>query len=279
MVEFALNQNTCKNLNLLDFIIFSEDFNGIEIDFEKLEEILSKRTSIQEILELLEVYDLKTLSIFALEDFSLCPERDYKLTILPKMRIMMDYLYKLESDLLLVSPSFFDESLDHNNIPKRRIINRTRKRLHHISKIAFKNDIKIGFEFQNCPKSSISTFSDAKLVIEALEGIENVGYVIDLFHLYKSNEIFKVLNEIRENLFLIQLSDFREVDMKGEQLMDDIDRIIPGEGDIDFNEMFDFFRKIRYRNMYSIELSEDCCQKDLFGKIKNIFSDKIQWGS
>ena len=265
MVKFALNQNTCNELDLLDFIAFSKEFDGIEINFEKLNEILSKRTTIQEILELLEVYDLQAISIFGLEDFSLSSERDYKLTILPKMRIMMNYLNKLESDLLLVSPSFFDETLDPRIIPKRRIINKTRKRLHHISKIAFKNDIKIGFEFLNYPESSISTLSDTKIVIEALEGVENVGYVIDLFHLYKSNENFKALNDINDNLFLIQLSDVKDPDKKGEDLKSDLDRMIPGEGDLDFKEMFEFFRKIRYRNLYSIELSDKNCQEKILG--------------
>jgi len=263
MPKFALNQNTCSELNLLDFITFSKEFNGIEINFEKLKEIISNKTNIQDVLELLDVYNLQALSIFGLDHFSLCSERDFKLNILPKMRLMMDYLYKLESDLLIVNPSFFDEPLDQITIPKRRVINRTQKRLHYISKIAFKNDINIGFEFLNSPESSISTFSDAKLVIEALEGVENVGYVIDLFHLYKSNENYKALSEIKDNLFLIQLCDIKNFDKNEEDSNIDFDRIIPGQGEIDFKQLFDFFRKIRYRNMYSIELSLENCKENI----------------
>ena len=41
--------------------------------------------------------------------------------------------------------------------------------------------------------------------------------------------------------------------------------MIPGEGDLDFKEMFEFFRKIRYRNLYSIELSDKNCQEKILG--------------
>ncbi len=260
MLKIALNQNTCKNLGLIEFIHFSKDFYGVELDHEKINECIAKRSTIQDIIELLDSCELSLLSIFSLENFSLCSETHYKLKILPKMSLMMDYLYKLESDLIVVTPSQFENSEDSSLIPKWRIFNRTRKRLKEISNIAYKNDINIGFEFENHPNSSISTLSDAKQVFEELEEVENLGFVIDLFHLYKSNDTFRNLADIKEKLSLIQLCDVNYSEKNGIKSRTELERLMPGEGAIEFQDMFDFFRKLRYRNIYSIELSEHHCQ-------------------
>ncbi|MFX1275113.1 MAG: sugar phosphate isomerase/epimerase family protein [Promethearchaeota archaeon] len=271
MLKIALNQNTCKELDLIEFIKFSKDFHGIEINYEKIKKALSNKINIQEIIELLDVYDLLTVSIFNLEDFSLCSDKYYKLNIIPSLHLMIDHLYKLESNLLVVSASLFKESQDPKTIPKWRIINKTRKRLLHISKIASKNDINIGFEFLNSPKSSISTFSDAKEVMDDLEAIDNLGYVIDVFHFFKSNENFKRINDIREKIFLIQLSDVKFTDKEELDSIEDKDRTIPGEGDFELKEFINFTSKIGYRSMYSIELSEKCCMENIYDAImKNL---------
>ena len=179
----ALNQNTCKQFKLLDFIKFAKIFDEVEIHFEKIKELLSKNSQLNDLIEILDIYNIKIASIYPLEDFSLCSDRDYKTTILKKFELMLEYSIKLESSLIVVSPSFLDPPIDINSIPKWRIINRTTKRLQDISKRAYKEDIKVGFQFSTLKGSSISTLKEAKEVLKSLESQENLGYIIDTFHI------------------------------------------------------------------------------------------------
>ena len=209
MLKIALNQKTCENLDFFKFIKYSKGFYGVELDFNKLSHFYSKNMSLKDILELLENYNLEVVSIFQLEDFSLCSAMDYKTKILSKLNQMIEYLYKLESNLLIVNPSSIKGQNEADLIPKWKIIRRTQNRLEKISKIANETDVNIGFEFISSPESSISTLEEAKEVMKNLVDKENLGYILDLFHLTKSNVDLNQLYDIKSYIFLIQLCDVK----------------------------------------------------------------------
>ncbi|MFX1257286.1 MAG: sugar phosphate isomerase/epimerase family protein [Promethearchaeota archaeon] len=258
----ALNQNSCKNLNLIEFIKFSKDFNGVELNFKNIKNIISENVKLKDILELLEIYNLKVISIFRLKDFSLSIDRDYRTKVLKNFKQMIDYCYKLESDLIIINPSVLKNYPDLNIIPKWRIINKTRNRIKDLLKRLKGYDIKIGFEF--LWHSSISTLSEAKKVLMPLKGIqENLGYIIDTFHYAKSKEDYNQLKEINLLTFLIQLSDLKydiKNSINNSNSLKDSERIFPGEGDFNLNEFINFTQKIGYRNVYSIELKNKCLE-------------------
>lgn len=258
----ALNQNTCANLNLFKFIKFAKKFDGVEFDTEKIKKTLSKNYNLKDIFETLEIYDTKVESIYPLSDFSLCSERDFKTKVLKNFKQMIHYCDKLESDLIIATPSLIDLSTDATSIPKWRIVNRTRSRLEDISKRAYKEDINIGFEFSLLDSSSVSNLHEAKEILKPLESQENLGYVIDTFYL-KVN--FNEINDIRELISLIRLADFNE--NSGE----DLERLFPGEGDFNFRVFYRFLEKLGYRKAFSIELSNNECSEKLLEKFSTIF--------
>ena len=134
-----------------------------------------------------------------------------------------------------------------SEIPKGRIINRTIKRLKDLSRIAYKQDINIGFEFINLPNSSIATLDDAIEVLRPLESQENVGYIIDTFNLAKSGADINKLGEIKDYLFLIQLGDMiYDPNSKSEDLLSikESNRVFPGRGNYDFTGFFMLYRNI-----------------------------------
>jgi len=282
MIQLALNQNSCKDLKLLDFLKYSKHFMGVELDFKKIKKSISSgKVNLSEILETLEIYSLKLVSIFQLEDFSLSSDKHYKSVILNSLSHMLNYSYKLESDLIIVQPSFLtipsEISSDSIEIPKRRIINRTIKRLKDLSKRAYEQDINIGFEFLSLPNSSIATLDEAKEVLKPLESQENVGYIIDTFTLAKTRADINELREIKDFIFLIQLGDLLyDPNSKSEDLIsiDDSNRIPPGRGNYDFTSFFELLQKMRFDKPYSIELSKNQCSENLHTNFFKIFKNE-----
>ena len=282
MIQLALNQDSCKDLKLLDFLKYSKHFMGVELNFKKIKKSISGgKVNLNEILEFLEIYNLKLVSIFQLEDFSLSSDNQYKKVVLNSLSHMLNYSYRLESDLIIARPSFLtipsEISSDSIEIPKRRIINRTSKRLKDLSKIAYKQDINIGFEFLSLPNSSIATLDEAKEVLKPLESQENVGYIIDTFNLAKSGANINELREIKDFIFLIQLSDLiYDPNSKSEDLIsiEDSNRVFPGRGAFDFKSFLRFMEKLRYRRYMSIELSKNRCSENLYANFFKIFKNE-----
>ncbi len=261
----ALNQSTCENLDVFEFIKFAKKFDGVELNIEKIKRTLSKNYTLKEILETLEIYDTKAVSIYPLKDFSLCSDRDFKTKVLSNFKQMLNYCDKLESDLIIATPSLLEISTETPKIPKWRIINRTRKRLEDVSKRANKEDINIAFEFLILDRSSISDLYEAKEVLKPLESQENLGYVIDTFYLAKFNVNFNEIKDIRELISLIRLADFNENSAENSK------RLFPGEGNFSFSTFYRFLEKLSYRNAYSIELSNNVCSEKLLEKFSTIF--------
>jgi sugar phosphate isomerase/epimerase len=262
---FALNQNTCKNQELLEFIHFSRKFKAVELNFIKIRDSISQNVTLKDILEILETVNTRVISIFSLDNFSLCSDRIYKTKILKNFKLMMNYCYKLESNLIIVNPSTSTKLPEIENIPKWRIIKRTRKKLEDLSKRASNESINLGFDFSFDPESTIHSLVDAKEVLKPLEPYENLGYIIDTFHLAKMKQDYSTqLNDIKDLIFLFRLADFNPKISEPEL------RLLPYEGAFNFNKFFQYARKIDYHNYYSFYLSKDNCSQRLIKKFTKI---------
>jgi sugar phosphate isomerase/epimerase len=255
----------------MEFIKFAKDFRGVELNFKKINNSLSEDIKLKDIQEILEIYNLKVCSIFRIKDFSLSSEKKYKIEVLSTLKKFFQYCDKLESDLIIVNPSKLNADQELSKIPKWKIVNRTRKRLENLSKLADSEDINIGFEFLS--ESSISTLKDAIEILAPMESIDNLGYIIDSFHIAKSKSDYTQLKNIKNLIFLIQLADIK---YDKENLNDDlksITRVFPGEGDFEFKEFLKFCQKIRYNKIYSIELlKNECSTQKLFQKFYRKFN-------
>ena len=74
--SLAINQRSCKNLNIVEFIEYTKSFNGVEFNIKSIQKYLSENNILKDIIELLEVYNTKLISIFRLKDFSLNSEKE-----------------------------------------------------------------------------------------------------------------------------------------------------------------------------------------------------------
>ena len=138
----------------------------------------------------------------------------------------------------------YTESTTGNAIPKWRILNRTTKRLEDLSRKAERSDIKIGFEFSSSRDCSIATLNDAKEVFKSLESRENVGYVIDTFSLIINDTDINQLNEIKEFIWIVQLSDISYETKDNIPNIVNADRIFPGDGAFNWKEFMYLLQSI-----------------------------------
>ncbi|MEJ2249126.1 MAG: sugar phosphate isomerase/epimerase [Candidatus Lokiarchaeota archaeon] len=271
MVKLVLNENSQKSLSVTEFLEYSQRFYGVELKFSKVKEFISNGKDLRDLEEIIENFNLKPMSIFRLNDFSLCPDSKYENIILPKLYLMLEYAYRLGCKLLIVNPSY-----EARDIPKWKIIRRTIKKLKEVSKIAYKEDIRIGFEYLSYPNSSIKNLEQAKSVLEPLQSIENLGYIIDTFHLAKSSEPFENLKEIKEFIYLIQISDLIYKNEKSEKNRLEIPekhRLIPGSGDFDFDHFLKVIKRMHYFKPFSLELSKEKNIENLYFKYTKMFKD------
>ncbi|OLS12324.1 MAG: isomerase [Promethearchaeota archaeon CR_4] len=254
-MKSGLNQVTLKSTPCDEFISAAGDakFDGVEVNQENIATYLTQGTY-KTLKDILESYQLSVASVDILEDFNLCSDYDFKTKILSLTQLMCEIGYKLESDLIIVNPSFIREDADPAEIREDKIITRTQKRLSEISKIAAKNDIRVGFEFLALSHSSVRSLSLSRKIIDPIAlKLENVGYIVDSFHYLISGGNEYDLMSI-SNLYLIHVSDLRFTsgeDLSGKK---DTDRVFPGEGNFDFPGFIRMLKKRRYRGYLSIEL-------------------------
>jgi len=269
MNRLSLNQNTCKELDFYDFIRKSKDFKGVELNFKSIKENLSDNIKLKDIMEVLDTYDLTVASIFRLKDLNLSSDHSFKTKIIPKFKQMIDYSYKLESDLIIAQPSFFSESQTSEEIPRRRTNNRTTKRLIELSKTAKDSDVKIGFEFIALKDSSVCSLKETKDILQPLESLENIGYVIDCFHFIKNNEEFNLLKDIKEYIYTVQLCNLKFTSIDDLDDLDDTERKFLADGDFNLRKFLENLRKLHYHRDFSIEINPTNCTKNLFKKVLN----------
>ncbi|MHA1734348.1 MAG: sugar phosphate isomerase/epimerase family protein [Promethearchaeota archaeon] len=209
-------------------------FNGLELRTELVDAYLeSEGASLGILRELLETGNkLRLVAFNALEDFSLCPDRKYKKEVIPLARKMVEYTHKLESDLIVVVPSF--TAREQAGATKERVHEKTRGRLAELAGIAGEYDVRVGFEFLGFPDNSVTTLEAAREVVEPLyySKNENVGIVVDTFH-YTVGGSKAPLTRDDEFLYLLHVNDLPERFSGIVGTARDEDRVLPGTGILD----------------------------------------------
>jgi sugar phosphate isomerase/epimerase len=281
-MKLAINQATLKSIPCEDFICAAGDakFDGVEVNQENIASYLTQG-SYKSLKDTLESNQLAVASINTLEDFNLCSDFDFKTKILAQIQFMCEIGYKLESDLIVVSPSFLRENTDPAEVREDKIISKTQKRLSEVSKIVAKTDLRVGFEFLAFPSASVSSLKLVRKIIDPLfPKLENIGYVVDTFHFLVSGGNVTDLTGI-SNLYMIHVSDLSYTpgeDMSGKK---DSDRVFPGEGSFHFPVFLNSLKKNRYKGYLSIELCDPELEKkvplDVTKKARESFNNLRLW--
>ncbi|HEV3385016.1 MAG TPA: sugar phosphate isomerase/epimerase [Gemmata sp.] len=110
--------------------------------------------------------------------------------------------------------------------------------------------VRLALEFRGTDSFCTSLDTAIALVSQCREA--NVGICLDAFHYYKGPSKLEDLERLTAaNLFHVQVCDVAGVPR---ELMTDSDRIMPGEGDFQLNQLIQKLQVIGYTGVVSLEL-------------------------
>jgi sugar phosphate isomerase/epimerase len=131
-----------------------------------------------------------------------------------------------------------------------QVIDRARLSLRQAARQAAEFELRLALEFQARSALGNNVQTAASLVAEAAEG--NLGICFDVFHYYMGPSKPEDLAALdAKNLFHVQLSDLAG---QPRELAADADRILPGDGDFQFQPILDRLGEIGYGAHVSVEL-------------------------
>ncbi|MEO8493544.1 MAG: sugar phosphate isomerase/epimerase [Planctomycetota bacterium] len=129
-------------------------------------------------------------------------------------------------------------------------VDRANETLSRTAALAADHGVRIALEFRADAALGNNLQTAAALVGEV--GHANLGICLDLFHYYVGPSKQEDLAYLTaENLFHVQLCDIADTPR---EFARDADRILPGDGDINFEPIIARLREIDYRGCVSIEL-------------------------
>jgi sugar phosphate isomerase/epimerase len=246
----AINQATLMKTPMDDFLnaIGSAGFNGVELRRDETFEFL-KTHSVNELKHLLETNKLKVVSWNAIELFSLCPQDEFE-GMLDYSERLMKIGNQIGCDLIIAVPSF----LDKYQGPKERVMPMTVERFQILRKLASKYSFRMGFEPLGFPTCSVRKIDMALEVLNLAEvdKLPPSGLVIDSFHFFLGEHTPKELEKIpKDRLWLAHFNDCIE---KPLNILQDGDRVWPGEGFFDLTGFVNSLRAIKYLSFLSLEI-------------------------
>ncbi len=122
--------------------------------------------------------------------------------------------------------------------------------LNRAANLAADHGVRVALEFQADAALGNNLQTAAALVNEV--GHPSLGLCFDSFHFYVGPSKVDDLGYLTsDNLFHVQLSDIADVPR---EFARDADRILPGDGDINFAPIIDRLREINYTGPVSVEL-------------------------
>jgi 2-keto-myo-inositol isomerase len=139
---------------------------------------------------------------------------------------------------------------DVNGPLTQQDLERVQASLRQAAALAGERDVRLALEFQSSATFGNNLQTAAALVHET--GSPHLGLCFDVFHYYAGPSKAEDLAYLsRDNLFHVQLCDVADTPR---EFASDADRILPGDGDFQFQPILDALRTIAYDGYVSVEL-------------------------
>jgi 2-keto-myo-inositol isomerase len=240
----CLHQDTLKTTPTDIFLQIAKEagFEAIELATDKVELIIQEG-EVGKLKEHIQHQGLVVASINGPEKFNLLPDNEFSI-LLERTRKLASVASELGCNLLVPVPS---PSKKPNS---KEIIQQCVHALNSLAEACGK-DIRLGLEFLGMAECSINNLAAANEVVSKV-GRENVGLVLDSFHMHLSETAFTEVAKIRENgVFLVHVNDSEEGDTSK---LTDAQRLFPGEGVIDLKAFKSNLASAGYDGYISLEL-------------------------
>lgn len=241
----CLNQATINQTDIETCVEASASagFKGIEFRMPKLQAYAALNHSSSELKQLLEDYDLESVCLNSLEEFSHVPAGDFD-AVLHRAREFSTICRKTACKMFVCCPSPLPK-----NLSKPEALSMTVHRLGKIAEVSAQDSVRVAFEFLG--RASTSTLQDAVEVIRAT-GASNVGLIIDTFHYYLGGSTLDALRDFPlERLWAVH---FNDAEPGPPEALTDEKRLLPGKGVIKLKEFARWLKDRGWDGWLSVEL-------------------------
>lgn len=248
MMKLGFNEaTTLRNSNLIKDLEYCEKlgYDYIEIRTEdKLTEYLQNHT-LEELVYFFDTHHIKPLALNALIFFNNRDEAGHK-AIIDKFKDMVEKASKIGAKYIVAVPLVTEEKILKNEIKKSCV-----EVLQELSMIAEPYDVKIAVEFIGHPQATVNTFAQAYDIIQTVNR-ENVGLVFDCFHFHAMGSQLDDLKKADgSKIFILHIDDTEDFPIG---ILTDEDRVWPGFGAIDLDNVLSTLKAIGYSDVVSVEL-------------------------
>jgi 2-keto-myo-inositol isomerase len=235
------NSNLAKDLELCE----KHGYDYIEIrTMDKLPEYLQDHT-LDELAEFFNTHHIKPLAFNALVFFNNRDEEGYQ-AIITEFKEMMETGKKLGVEYVVAVPL-----VTTDKFLKLDIKNSCVDVLTELSDIAKPYGIKIAVEFVGHPQCTVNTFGQAYDIVDAV-GRDNVGLVLDCFHFHAMGSNWEDLeNADASKIFILHIDDTEDYPIG---FLTDVDRLWPGLGVIDLDNILSILQEKAFSGAISVEL-------------------------
>jgi 2-keto-myo-inositol isomerase len=241
----CINQATVMKVDTIQFIEAAgkHSFSHIELDIDRLEASI-KKEGLPKLKMTLRNNGIKVVSLNAIDNYPIASESEIS-SSLGRSEEVLKLCSDVEAEILVVNPANFrspsEEKLMERNFDAF---------IGQVSKLSEKYGVKIGYEYVSYSDKVVNTLS------KSLEGLERWGggiyLVLDVFHMYRSNETIEDLPENQiGRLVAFHVNDAPKIEI--EKLVD-TDRVLPLDGVIGVQGYVNELKRRGYAGPVSVEL-------------------------
>jgi 2-keto-myo-inositol isomerase len=228
-------------------------FSQIELDIDRLEAAI-KKDGLAKIRATLENTGVQVLSLNAIDNYPIMTE-DEMAASLRRAGEVIELCNKVDCKILVVNPANFTSKEQEKLVEKRfdHFIDR-------VSELSEERGVIVGYEYVSYNDKVVNTLE------KTLEGLarwnSGISLVLDVFHMYRSEETFKDLPfELTRKLLAFHVNDAPGI--KIENLVD-TDRVFPPDGVIGVEKYVEELCARNYAGPVSMELfNKEYWEKDV----------------
>jgi len=246
-INLAINQSMIMQCQTEEFISVCAraGFKAVELRVPKLKESLF-HISHRQLSELIKKHDISVLSLNSIDDFSMVPEEN--LELLTAECEFVGRMCEMFGCPMVVTPvaRWFDSPPSVEQVKAT-----SQERLRHVSDILSKFGVKIGFEPICFPEFTVRDFALAQEII-AGSGAESIGFVLDIYNLFRGGIQPDDIAGLNYPTYLIHLNDAPDSPLENLHVM--YNRVFPGEGVANAQAWVEAAIRSGYQGYFSLEM-------------------------
>jgi len=246
-MDFAINQSVVMQCQTEEFISVCAraGFNAVELRVPELKETLYRIPS-RALSEHLKRHGISVLSLNAIDDFSMVPEEN-----LDFLRMECEFVGRMCE--ILECPMVVAPVARWSGSPPavEEVKSISQARLSYVSDILSGFGVAVGFEPICFPEFTVRDLVLSQEIIDG-SGAESVGFVLDIYNLYRGGITPDDIIGLRYPTYLFHINDTEDIPLERLHVL--YNRVFPGEGVANTEAWVRAAIQSGYRGYFSLEI-------------------------